>query len=172
MQLLWIIGRCSQCNSKPLEYHHLHILWHKWESLLQRDKYWMSIEIAVLHVISKDVSCNEQYGRGIRGLIILKDLCYMGFFSALSFGGFQAKSQSKNPFFFFSFSFSPLCPSLLILYVALISPHTTFSNKQFSSQFWQALNQDLCRFFQPGLNSSSNVHGNRWSSAMAHEAGQ
>lgn len=40
----------------------------------------MSIEIAVLHVISKDVSCNEQYGRGIRRLIILKDQCYVGLF--------------------------------------------------------------------------------------------
>lgn len=93
----------------------------------------MSIEIAVLHVISKDVSCNEQYGCGIRGLIILKDLCYMGFFSALSFGGFQAKSQSKNPFFFFSFSFSSLKKTLFTLYV--VPPLGAFLG-DFQSVFW------------------------------------
>lgn len=177
MLLLWIIVRCSQCNSRLLEYHHHHILWHKWESLLQRDTYWMSTVIAVLRVISKDVSWPEQYDHGIWPWSFILKISIMVFFFSTEILRLSGWTPEQVSFRFFCLFF-PLCLSLpdhpfssdfsmswlstaagqLSILKAWFKTH----GKQFSSQPWQALDQTFCGVSQQGLNSSSSVIGNRW----------
>lgn len=188
MLLLWIIVRCSQCNSRLLEYHHHHILWHKWESLLQRDTYWMSTVIAVLRVISKDVSWPEQYDHGIwPWSFILKISIMVFFFFSLRFWGCQAELQSKCLSGFFV-CFSPSASVSLTIHLAPISPCHDFQlqlasflflrrdSKPMESNFPLSLGKLWIRPFvvSPSKGWTAVVV---WLvtdgfSAMAHEAGQ
>lgn len=123
MEFLWIICRCSQCSSRLLEYHHHHILWHKWESLLQTDTYWMSVEIALLHIICKDVSQAEQYDQSFRGLIILKDQCYFFFSWVFKDARLNPRARIFQISFFYHFFPPPFQLSFLFPFLiwALIS---------------------------------------------------
>lgn len=121
MLLLWIIVRCSQCNSRLLEYHHHHILWHKWESLLQRDTYWMSTVIAVLRVISKDVSRPEQYDHGIWPWSFILKISIMFFFH-WDFEVVRLNSRASVFQVFLFVCFSPSASVSLTIHLAPISP--------------------------------------------------